>query len=195
MMQRIPATEPARATGRTKEQLDAVKRKMGRVPNLHATLANSPAALNAYLCMKDALSHTTLDNRLRELVAIAVSSANDSEYCVSSHVDFARRLQVPDAELEAALDARSEDPKTRAALRFATLLVRQHGLVSDAEVASVKAAGFGNAAVLELVAAVALNVFTNYANHVAGTAVDFPRVDLDAARKVEAETEEERTPA
>lgn len=181
MQQRIPATEPARATGRTREQLDAVSRKMGRVPNLHATMANSPAVLNAYLCVKDALSHTSLDNKLRELLAITVASANDCEYCLSAHTEAGRRFKVSEEDLRSAQEGDAADPKTRAALRFAKLLVHQRGLVSDAEVAALKASGYSNGAVLEIVASVAMNIMTNYVNHVAGTVVDFPRVEAPAA--------------
>ena len=72
-MQRIPTADLSKTTGKTKEQLDAVHRKMGRVPNLHATMANSPAVLNAYLRLNDALSQTSLDTRLRELLAVTVA--------------------------------------------------------------------------------------------------------------------------
>ncbi|MSR64085.1 MAG: carboxymuconolactone decarboxylase family protein, partial [Planctomycetes bacterium] len=48
------------------------------------------------------------------------------------------------------------------------------GLVSASDLAAVRAAGFGDDAIAEVVANVALNLFTNYFNHVAGTAVDFP---------------------
>ncbi|MDD5304962.1 MAG: carboxymuconolactone decarboxylase family protein [Elusimicrobia bacterium] len=177
-MQRIPRTDMSKATGRTREQLDAVSRKMGRVPNLHATMANSPAVLTAYLRLNDALSQTSLDNRLRELLAVTVASANDSEYCLSAHTAFGRHLKVDEAELLHAREGASTDPKTLAALTFAKSLVQKRGRVSDGEVSALKAAGFSNAAVLEIVASTVMNIFTNYCNHVAVTEVDFPRVSV-----------------
>lgn len=174
-MQRIPTADLSKAAGRTKEQLETVQRKMGRVPNLHATMANSPAVLNAYLRLHDALSQTSLDTRLRELVAVTVASVNDCEYCLAAHTAVGRSLKVDDSELLNAQEGDSSDPKTLAALRFARALVEKRGRVSDADVASVRAAGFGNAAVLELVASTVMNIFTNYCSHVAETKVDFPR--------------------
>jgi uncharacterized peroxidase-related enzyme len=179
-MQRIPPADLSKMSGRTKEQLDAVQRKMGRVPNLHATLAHSPAVLTAYLRLHDALSQTSLDNRLRELLAVAVASANDSEYCLSAHTATGKNMKVDEAELLRAQEGESGDPKTLAALRFARSLVQKRGQVSDDEVAALKSAGFGNAAVLEIVASTVMNIFTNYCSHVAVTKVDFPRVRVPA---------------
>lgn len=180
-MQRIPAADLSKTAGRTREQLDTVQRKMGRVPNLHATMANSPAVLNAYMRLHDALSQTSLDTRLRELLAVAVAAENGSDYCVAVHTETGRNLKVAEEELHRAQDGESSDPKTLAALRFAKALVQKRGRVSDGEVAALKAAGFGNAAVLEIVASTVMNIFTNYTNHVAATKMDFPRARVPVA--------------
>lgn len=180
-MQRIPTADLSKAAGKTKEQLEAVQRKMGRVPNLHATMANSPAVLNAYLRLHDALSQTSLDTRLRELLAVTVASANDSEYCLSAHTAIGHHLRVDEAELLHAQEGESTDPKTLAVLTFVRILVHKRGRVGDGEVSALRKAGFGNAAILEIVASTVLNIFTNYCNHVALTEVDFPRVRVPAS--------------
>ncbi len=48
-MPRLNAIDPKEATGKAKELLDGVKAKIGMVPNLMRTFANSPAALEGYL--------------------------------------------------------------------------------------------------------------------------------------------------
>lgn len=179
-MQRIPTADLSKASQRTKEQLETVQRKMGRIPNLHATLAHSPAVLSAYLRLHDALSQSSLDTRLRELLAVAVASANGSEYCLAAHTETGRGLRVDEAELLRAQEGESADPKTLAALRFAKSLVEKRGRVADEEVAALKAAGYGNAAVLEIVASTAMSILTNYCSHVAGTKADQPRARVPA---------------
>lgn len=161
-MQRIPPADMSKIAARTREQLEGVQRKMGKVPNLHATMANSPAVLTAYLRLHDALSQTSLDNRLRELLAVTVASLNQSEY-------VAKNVNVGPSELEQAREGGSADPKTAAALAFAKALVEKRGQVTDAEVASLKTAGFGNAAILEITASTVMHIFTNYCSHVAVT--------------------------
>ena len=181
-MQRIEAVNPAEMTGRAKDILDGVKKRLGRVPNVHATMANAPAVLEAYTCFGEAMGRASLDPKLRELVAIAVSAANECEYCLSAHTAIGRSLKVDDNLLQKAQDGEAGDPKTREALRFARSLVEKRGRVSSADLQQLKAAGFGDAQALELVGVVIHTIFTNYVNLAAGTEVDFPRVGLHARR-------------
>ncbi|MBC7625159.1 MAG: carboxymuconolactone decarboxylase family protein, partial [Aeromicrobium sp.] len=50
--------------------------------------------------------------------------------------------------------------------------------INDAELAEARSAGLSDAQIVDVVASVAVNVLTNYLNNLAGTAIDFPRVDL-----------------
>ena len=59
-------------------------------------------------------------------------------------------------------------------------IVATRGRVSDAQVQAVRAAGYGDGEIVEIVANVAANIFTNYFNHVAATQIDFPRVNAAA---------------
>ena len=54
------------------------------------------------------------------------------------------------------------------------------GAIADGDFARVRRAGYTEGEIAEIVANVALNLFTNYFNHVARTEVDFPRVSLAA---------------
>ena len=67
------------------------------------------------------------------------------------------------------------ESQTDVLLRFARKLVANRGLVNDVDIAAVRDVGYGDAEIAEVVAHVGLNVFTNYFNNVAGTAIDFPK--------------------
>lgn len=54
--------------------------------------------------------------------------------------------------------------------------------MTDADVEKVRAAGFNDQELVEIVAHVGVNVFTNYFNNVARTVVDFPHVSTAPAR-------------
>ena len=160
-----------------KPLLEGAKKQLGTVPNLFRVIANSPAALEGYLNLNGALSKGSLDAKTRERIAIAVAEINGCGYCLSAHVYLGRTLaRLDDAEITANRNGASNDPKADAAVSFAVKLVRQRGHVSDAEVAAVKAAGFDDAQVIEIVLHVALNTLTNYVNEVAKTEIDFPVV-------------------
>lgn len=183
-MQRIAAVNPADATGKAKELLDGVQAKLGMTPNLMRTLAAGPAALEAYLKFGAALSTGRLDAKFREQIALAVAQANSCEYCLSAHAAFGQMIGLKPEEVAASREAHSADAKRDAGLQFVQTLVVQRGMVSDQEVNKVKAAGFSDGDIAELVANVAVNVFTNYFNHVARTVVHFPQVPvaMEAAR-------------
>jgi uncharacterized peroxidase-related enzyme len=177
-MQRISAVNPAEATGKTKQLLDGVQAKLGMTPNLMKTMASAPAALEAYLSFGAALGTGKLDAKFREQIALAVAQANSCEYCLSAHSTIGKMVGLKPDEILGSREAHSADAKRDAGLQFVQALVMQRGLVSDDQVAEVKAAGFSDGDIAEIVANVAVNIFTNYFNHVARTDVDFPRVSV-----------------
>lgn len=181
-MPRIPAVDPATASGETKVLLDGVQKKLGMTPNVIRTIANAPAALQAYIGINEALAGGRFDARTREGFALAVAGANACEYCASAHTALSKNLKVDDAEIDRRLGGRSNDPKLDAALVFARTVVETRGFVSDDDIAAVRAAGHDDGAIAEIVANVVANIFTNYINHVAETEIDFPKVELASTK-------------
>jgi len=177
-MNRIPAPPSIEASPTASQPLlEAVKKQLGSAPNLFRTLGISPASLKGYLGLSGALNEGTLDLGTRNRLALAVADANGCSYCLSAHTYLGQNLaKLPADELAAARDARSSDAKAAAALVFAKRVVEKRGHVDDGDLAAVKAAGFGDEQVIELVLHVALNTLTNYVNEVAKTVIDFPVV-------------------
>lgn len=179
-MSRIPTPltiEAAPAAART--ALEAVKKQLGSVPNLFRVVANSPAALEGYLALSGALAKGSLDAKMRERIALAVAELNGCAYCLSAHTYLAKNLaKLDDAEITANRNGASNDLKADAAVRFARKIMEARGHVTDADIAAVRAAGFDDAQVIEIVLHVALNTLTNYVNEVARTEVDFPVVQF-----------------
>ena len=176
-MSRIPTIDPQQATGKAKQLLSGVQAKLGVTPNLMATMANSPAVLEAYLQFSGSLGHGELSAKTREQIALAVGQQSSCDYCVSAHSAIGKTVgltkeQVRNARLGGAVDSRSN-----AILKFAVQLVQNRGFVSDDDLAAARDAGINDAEITEVVANTALNLFTNYFNHVAETEVDFPAAE------------------
>ncbi|MBY0506815.1 MAG: carboxymuconolactone decarboxylase family protein [Bryobacteraceae bacterium] len=180
-MQRLTSVNPAEATGKAKQLLDGVQAKLGMTPNLMKTLATAPAALEAYLSFSGALGTGTLDAKLREQIALTVAQANACEYCLSAHSTIGKMVGLKPEEIAASRQAHSSDPKREAGLKFAQTVVVARGEVSDDALTLVRGAGYSDGEITEIVANVAINIFTNYFNHVARTDVDFPRVAVTLA--------------
>jgi uncharacterized peroxidase-related enzyme len=159
--------------------LEAVKKQLGTVPNLFRLMANSPQTLRGYLGFDGAMSSGTLSPELREGVALAVSQINGCEYCLAAHTYFGKKVsKLSDEEIVANRNGTAGNPKTAAAIRFATTVTHARGGVKETDIATVKAAGFSDAEVVELVGLVALNTFSNYINIAFRTDVDFPAVNV-----------------
>jgi uncharacterized peroxidase-related enzyme len=162
--------------------LEAVKKQISSVPNLFRVVGNSPAALEGYLGLNGALAKGALDAKTRERIALAVAEVNGCDYCLSAHAYMGKNLaKLDDAEIAANRAGTSGDPKADAAVRFAVAVVRHRGHVDDAGLGAVKAAGFTEAQIIEIVLHVALNTLTNYVNNVAHTEIDFPAIKALAA--------------
>jgi uncharacterized peroxidase-related enzyme len=180
-MPRIHPIDPATATGTVAAQLEGTRKALGSTPNLFTTAAHSPAALTALNGLFGALSRSALGAAIGEQVAIAVAQQNGCEYCLAAHTALGGLHGVTPGELSAARVGVSTDPKAAAAMTLATTIVRTRGKTDDAALAAARAAGLSEGEIVEVVAHVALNVFTNYLNNLARTEVDFPKVELAEA--------------
>ncbi len=178
MTTRLTALDPAQATGKAKELLDAVQATLGLTPDMTRTMAQSPAVLQGCLGLSGALGHGTLTAKVREQIALTVGEAGHCQYCVSAHTAIGQMVGLNAGDILASREAHGNDAKTTAALMFASLLVQSRGQVTDAEVNAVRAAGYTEGEAGEIVANVTLNLFTSYFNHVAQTEADFPKVEL-----------------
>ncbi|MCB1606406.1 MAG: peroxidase-related enzyme [Xanthomonadales bacterium] len=180
-MARIQPLDLDQADPTTRQTLDDVKRKLGTVPNLIATLAHSPTALHGYLGFADAATRGRLSAGQREIVALAVAQANSCAYCLAAHTFIGKNAGLDDGQVQAARRAEGGSAADAALARFAAAVVEQRGLIGDDQISALTSAGFDQSVVIEVVALVALNTLTNYVNHAADTDIDFPRVDLAAA--------------
>jgi uncharacterized peroxidase-related enzyme len=172
-MSRLKALDPA-AAGPSKEMLDGIRKKMGKVPNIFRSMANSPAALGVYLGMSEALSRASLPLPIREQIALTVAQSGNCDYCLAAHTAIGRSAGLTDAQMLAARRGAGSDPKAAAAVTLARRIVDTRGDVSEGDVAAARKAGLGDGEVAEVVAVVALNLYTTYFNHLNGTEIDFP---------------------
>lgn len=158
--------------------LDAVDKQFGVVPNLFRLIGSSPAALTAFTRFQGAVSKT-LDVKTRERIALAVAQVNGCDYCLSAHSYIGLNLaKIGPEEIALNRQGRSSDAKANAAVSFARKVAERRGHVDDADLAAVRLAGFTDAQIVEIVALVAENSFTNYLNEVAKTDIDFPAVTV-----------------
>ncbi|MCX2861303.1 carboxymuconolactone decarboxylase family protein [Paucibacter sp. PLA-PC-4] len=177
-MSRIELIDPAQTSGERKLVLDQIHGAFGATPAMFRAVANSTAALKSMWGSFGALGAGVIPAKLGEQIAVAVADSNDCEYCLAAHTALGRRAGATPAEMAAAQQGESTDPQTAAALRFALKLVKDRAQVNDADVQALRDVGFDDGQIVEILAHVALNLFTNYVNVAFAVPVDFPAVKL-----------------
>ena len=173
-MSRLPPIQTNGATPELERGLKNSRLKLDKAPRFLQVMANSPASLQAYVRADAALVRGQLTARQREQVALAVAEINGSSYSLSAHYDTGKSLGLSHQEMRLARNATASDPKAETMLRFTQAVVLQRGEISDDDFQALRKAGFTDAQIVEIVANIALNIFSNYFNSVAKTEVDFP---------------------
>ncbi|MGE5169908.1 MAG: carboxymuconolactone decarboxylase family protein [Rudaea sp.] len=180
-MSRIPAIDPATATGRARQLLDAVRAQLGIAPNFTRVLAHSPQALEGFLGLYGATAGFAIDKATQERIALAVAEGNACPYCLSAHTAIGRAAGLTNDEMSRNRRGTSVDARPAAIVAFAKALNEGTGDVSATEFDAVRAAGVSDGEIVEIIALVALNLFTNVLNKAVQVNVDFPRVEPFAA--------------
>ncbi len=170
------------APDQTRELLDGLQQRLGRIPNMMRVMAHSPTVLGGYLDFTYGMQQTTLPWSLRNQLALVVAETTGSRYFLSLAEALGRRDGLSAEEIAAARRAESRDPRASAALRFAANLVRERGHLPADEAAALRQAGFSDEQLVEIVALVGLNLFRSYFNLALGTELDAAPARASVAR-------------
>ena len=177
-MSRLSAINPEQSTGKTNDLFNGIQKKLGFVPNMMRTMANSPTLLESYLNLNDTLLKGSIGAKLGEQIALAIAEQNRCGYCLSAHTAIGKMVGLTETTINATRNGHPMNPRTDAAIAFSKAVVRKRGRISDADLSDIKEAGFTEGEIVEIVGHVALNVLTNYINNIADTEIDFPKVSL-----------------
>lgn len=180
-MSRINVVNHDSANAEQKALLDAIQSQLGMVPNFLKVLANSPAALRAFLGLHEIAGEGSLDAQTRERIALTLAQQNSCEYCVSAHTAIGRKAGLTSAEIEANRAGTSQDAKAAAALKFARALAEHSGEVTTAEILEVRNAGYSEAEIVEIITHVGMNILTNIVGKASRVEIDFPKIELKLA--------------
>jgi uncharacterized peroxidase-related enzyme len=157
----------------SRKMLAEVGRGLGFVPNLMGVLAESPAALEAYLTLSKIFDSSSLTTVERQVVLLSVSFENGCDYCMAAHSGLALMQGVPEGVVSALRDGTPiADARLEALRTFTGGVTRRRAALSEAEVEAFLAAGFTRRQLLEVLVGVTQKTLSNYVNHLALTPLD-----------------------
>ena len=152
---------------------DTLKKGLGMVPNLYATLALSEHALGNYLAFQNAKS--SLNGKAREVVNLVVSQVNECQYCLAAHTMLGKMNGFTEAQiLEIRHGHASFDAKFDALARLTKGIVESRGHVDQALVEAFFAAGWTQENLVDAIVVIGDKTVSNYLHSTTKIPVDFP---------------------
>ena len=173
-MQRIQSIDPQHAKGQAGQLLASVQQAFGVIPNVAKVMANSPPVLESFLALSTAMGRAAIGPKLHHQIKLAASESNACSYCTSILCATGPTAGLTAADLVEGRSAAAGDARTDAALKFAKAVLETRGKLSDDDLRAVRAAGFGDGEIVEIVASVVAGCFTNFLNNMAQTTLDIP---------------------
>jgi uncharacterized peroxidase-related enzyme len=143
--------------------LEGVRQKIGFIPNVFATIAESPEALEGFVALNGVFGESSLNPEEQQIVLLATSTENNCVYCVAGHTAFAHQIGMPEENIEAMRDMRPlEDEKLQALNNVVRQMVRNRGRVSEGDIRQFMAVGYTRQQFFEVVIGVCVKTFSNY---------------------------------
>lgn len=152
---------------------DQLKKGLGRVPNLYATLALSEHALGNYLAFQNARSSIT--GKAREVVNLVVSQVNACQYCLAAHTVIGGMVGFgPEQILEIRRGRASWDAKLDALAQLVKVIATERGHADPVRLQSFFAAGWTQENLVDVIVVIGDKTVTNYLHATTQVPVDFP---------------------
>ena len=159
----------------SKALLEDSTKAYGIVPGLHGVLAGSPGLLKAYKSIHELFVNSSFNEEELTVVWQTINVEHACHYCVPAHTGIAKMMKVDDAITDALRNETPlENPKLEALRTMTLTIVRNRGHVSQEDLNTFYAAGYGERQVLDIILGLSQKIISNYTNHIANTPVDAP---------------------
>lgn len=157
----------------SKPIMEAVKKNMGFVPNLMATMAEAPVMIESYMTLMGLFNKTNLSETERQIILMTNNRLNGCTYCMAAHTAASKMGGVDDSVIEALrTGSKIDDPKLEALRTFAEIINETRGWASEEQVSDLLAAGYAKQTVLEVIVGTSLKVLSNYSTHIVEPPLD-----------------------
>lgn len=173
-MKKIQVPNYGQVDAKSQAIFDNLKKALGTVPNLYATIGYSSNALETYLTYSTNIKKGAFNAKEIEAVNLAVAQINNCEYCLAAHTALGKMQGFTEEETLKLRSASIEDPRLNAITRLAQEIAENKGRASEEVKDAFFEQGFDEAALIDLIGAVVSITFTNYAHILTQVPVDFP---------------------
>ncbi|MEM6823031.1 MAG: carboxymuconolactone decarboxylase family protein [Verrucomicrobiota bacterium] len=167
------------APAASKPILEAAQKKLGFIPNLMATMAESPVLVESYLTLMGLFDKTELSETERQIILMTNNRLNGCTYCMAAHTAVSKMAGVDEDVIEALRSGSSiDDPKLEALRVFSIIIHETHGRPTEDQIEAFIAVGYTKQTVLEVIVGTSLKVLSNYTTPITRPELDSPFAPL-----------------
>lgn len=171
-MPRLKSVDPATDTGPGTEILNGPLKD--KQINIFKGIATNAGVLKAFLGFAQGVKAGSLTEQEHEIVSLVCGQKRNCEYCLAAHTQIAQGAGLSEDLVINIRRGQADDDRHQALVDFVSAILETDGFVNDEQLDAFRQAGYDDAAVIEVIAAITVNTFTNLFNHVNETEVDFP---------------------
>lgn len=155
--------------------LESLRKSFGLIPNLAATMAESPTLVTAFVAAFSQFHGGTLTSGHRQVLLLTNAVANRCPWAVAFHSTLALKEGVAEEDVRALRGGRLPTDAELAALSALTrALIEKRGHLDESDHKAFTGAGFGPDQVLEVIAGLAVSVMANYTGNITRPPVEEP---------------------
>jgi uncharacterized peroxidase-related enzyme len=173
-MKKITVPTIDQVSGETKVLFEAMAKRIGKVPNLYATMGYSSKALKSFLDLEATLSTGSFNGKQREAIALVVSQVNECAYCLAAHTATALKFGLTKEETIDLRKGFSSNKEINAVVQLAKSIAETKGHAKEKYLDQFFDAGFDEKNLMELIGLITVRVFTNYVFAITDIPIDFP---------------------
>lgn len=177
IMKRITVPSKEQVGIESQQLFAQIQKRLGKVPNLYATIGYSGVALQAFLQFEEGLSHGVFTAKEREAIALVVSEVNHCNYCLAAHTAAAIKRGFTKEETLLIRNGEANDHKLNAIVQLAKSIAENKGKPDESSLEQLYEQGYNEAAIVELIGLVTVRIFTNYIYALTDIPVDFPVIE------------------
>ncbi|SAK91319.1 carboxymuconolactone decarboxylase [Caballeronia glebae] len=155
------------APAQSRPVLQRLQQTFGMVPNVAATMANSPVLISAFIGLFERVHASSLTEPQIQTLLLTNAVTNASEWPVAFHTALALKEGVHSADVDAIRQGvLPKDARLAALSALARTLVEKRGRLAELDRRRALEAGFSAEQILEVIAVIAASTITNYSSNV-----------------------------
>ena len=157
----------------SKPIIEATKKKVGMLPNLMATMSESPVMIESYLTLMGLFDKTNLSETERQIILMTNNRLNGCTYCMATHTAVSKFAKVDDDVIHALRTGSPiKDAKLEALRQFVIIINEERGWANEKQIEDFLEAGYTKETVLEVIVGTSLKVLSNYSTHIVDPDLD-----------------------